>query len=96
MSSIENMASQAILNQIGVTGSKEITSTDAVTPATGYYFFAIQVMADTVVAAQGDISGAVNADLTGFTKLPVGVTVYGKWNSITLTSGEVIAYYAKG
>lgn len=96
MSQLELMAAQVALNKAGATGSKAITGTDAVEPADGYYFFALQAMADTVVAAQGNVSGAVNSDLTGFTKIPAGSTVYGKWNSITLTSGEMIGYYAKG
>jgi hypothetical protein len=95
-SQLEIMAAQVELNKAGVTGSKAITGTDEVTPADGYYFFAFQAMIDTVVAAQGDVTGAVNADLTGFTKISAGVVVYGKWNSITLTSGELIGYYAKG
>jgi hypothetical protein len=96
MSQLELMAAQVALNKAGATGAKEITGTEAVTPADGYYFFALQAVADTVVAAQGSVSGAVNADLTKFTKISAGVIVYGKWNSITLTSGEMIGYYAKG
>jgi hypothetical protein len=93
---LEIAAAQVALNKAGATGSKAITGTDPVTPADGYYFFALQAMADTVVAAQGDVTDAVNADLTEFTKISAGVTVYGKWNSITLTSGELIGYYAIG
>ncbi|HBV95786.1 MAG: hypothetical protein JL50_10870 [Peptococcaceae bacterium BICA1-7] len=96
MSQLELMAAQVALNKAGATGSKAITGTSAVTPADGYYFFALQAMAATVVAAQGNVSGAVNADLTTITSIPVGAVVYGKWNSITLTSGEMIGYYAKG
>lgn len=95
-SNTEIMAAQVALNKAGATGSKDITGTDAVEPADGYYFFALHAMADTVVAAQGNLSGAVNTDLTKFTKIPAGAVVYGKWNSITLTSGELIGYYAKG
>ena len=96
MSQLELMAAHVALNKAGATGSKAITGTSAVTPADGYYFFALQAMAATVVAAQGNVSGAVNADLTTITSIPVGAVVYGKWNSITLTSGEMIGYYAKG
>jgi hypothetical protein len=96
MSQLELMAAQVALNKAGATGSKAITGTDAVTPADGYYFFALQAMATTVVAAQGDVSGAVNADLTTITGIPAGVIIYGKWDSITLTSGQMIGYYAKG
>ena len=59
-----------------------------------HYFSAIQALADTVVAAQENVTGADNADLTEFTKIPAGVTVYGKFASINLPSGEAIAYKA--
>lgn len=94
-SQLENQASQVILNANGVTGSKAITGTSAVTPPEGYYFFKIQTMAATVVAAQVDVTDAVNVDLTSITSIPVGSEVYGKWSSITLTSGEAIGYLAK-
>jgi hypothetical protein len=96
MSLLQQLAAQVELNKAGANGTKEITGIAAVVPADGFYFCALQAMADTVVAAQGNVSGAVNADLTAFTKIPAGVTVYGKWNSITLASGELIGYYAKG
>ncbi len=96
MSQLEIMAAQVALNKAGATGSKAITGTNAVTPADGYYFFALQAMAATVVAAQGDVSGAVNASLATITSIPAGAIIYGKWNSITLASGQMIGYYAKG
>lgn len=79
---------------LGGGGSKGITGTNAVTPATGYYFFAIQVISDMVVSAQGDVTNAVNTTLSGFTSIPAGTVLYGRWNSITLTSGSAIGYYA--
>lgn len=79
---------------IGGVGSKAITGTDAVTPPTGYYFFGVQVIADAVVSAQGNVDGATNADITAFTSIPAGTILYGKWNSITLTSGECNGYLA--
>lgn len=96
MSQLELMAAQVALNKAGATGSKTITGTSAVIPATGYYFFALQAMAATVVASQIDVSGAVNATLSSITSIPVGAIIYGKWSSITLTSGQMIGYYAKG
>ena len=96
MSQIELMAAQVALNIAGMTGSKEITGTSEVKPDTGYYFCAFHAVADTVVAAQSNKEDAKNADLTKFTKISAGVTVYGKWDAIKLTSGELIGYYAKG
>jgi hypothetical protein len=53
-------------------------------------------MSDMVVAAQGDVTGATNPTLTAIASIPAKTILYGKWNSITLTSGDAIAYYAKG
>ena len=96
MSQIELMAAQVALNNSGMTGAKEITGTSEVKPADGHYFCSLHAVADTVVATQTNKTGAVNADLTKFTKISAGVTVYGKWDAIKLTSGEMIGYYAKG
>lgn len=95
MSSLQQSGNQAIVNSVGATGSKAITGLVAVTPPTGYYFFAIQFLADGVVSVQSDIENAVNADLTSFTSISAGIVVYGKWDSITLTSGEAIGYLAR-
>jgi hypothetical protein len=95
MSQLQQSSSQAQLNSIGATGSKSITGAAAVTPPAGYYFFAIQIIADTVVAAQGNVTGATNADLTDFTSIPAGTTIFGKFSSVTLTSGEAIGYLAR-
>jgi len=96
MSVPEIMAAQVYLNNSGVNGGKEITGTSAVTPADGYYFCKIEVMSDMKVSAQGDVTGATNPTLTAIASIPAKTILYGKWNSITLTSGDAIAYYAKG
>lgn len=90
---LEQAGSQAVINSVGATGSKSITGLTAVTPPTGYYFFAIEFLTDGVVTAQTDVENSINADLTDFTSIS-GV-VYGKWTSITLSSGEAIGYLAK-
>lgn len=92
---LDQAANNAIVNSVGALGSNEITGVGAVTPTTGFYFFAIQIIADTVVAAQVDVTNATNADLTALTSIPAGTVVYGKWSSITLTSGEAIGYLAR-
>lgn len=91
VSTANSVAENIALSQIG---SKAITGTSAVTPASGYYFASIQAISDIVVSAQGNVSGAINADLTEFTSIPAGTFLLGKWNSITLTSGEAIGHYA--
>jgi K+ transporter len=92
MSQLEQMAAQTFLNTHGMSGGKAITGTAKVEPATGYYFCAILATAATVVASQENVAGSNNPTLG---PIPVGATVYGKFASITLTSGTAIGYYAK-
>jgi len=43
----------------------------------------------------GMVSGGIDANggaITGTESFPKGVTIYGRWTSITLASGRVIAY----
>ena len=84
--------SAAELISLGQNGGKAITGTDATTPDSGYYFALIEVIADTVFAAQGNVSGVTNIDLTAFSFVPAGTILGGAWNSITLTSGEIAVY----
>lgn len=94
MSAIQNMASQVILNEAGIEGSKALL-TGANTPTSGKYFYKIESFVDMVVSAQVDVTGSDNVDLTALTNIPKNSKVYGKWSSITLTSGEGVGYYAK-
>jgi len=71
-----------------------MVGTAEVSVPTTNYFSAIQTLADAVVSAQENVTGATNPTLSVFTKLPAGSTVYGKFSSIKLTSGEAIAYIA--
>jgi hypothetical protein len=68
-------------------GGKYISSTDATTPSTGYVFNAIQVITDCVITCVGNITGITSVSLTA------GTIIYGRYTSITLSSGSVIAYY---
>lgn len=62
---------------------------DPVAPQT--YFFAVQIIADTVFASSTvvNIPGLAASNVI----FPAGTILYGKWGSITLTSGTAIAYY---
>jgi hypothetical protein len=93
-SNYEQYSAEALMNSVGALGSKEITGTSAVTPPTGYYFYAIDIVADTVFSAENSLLDN-SADLTAFTVFAAGSTIYGKWDSITLTSGEAIGYLAR-
>lgn len=75
---------------LGNLGSKAITGTGAVTPDEGVFTF-IHFVAASAVTTQTD-AGVVNADLSAIASIPAGTTVYGKWSSITLASGEAIGY----
>jgi hypothetical protein len=77
----------SILNSTGVYGGKYISTTSAITPDTGYVFFAIQVISDAVVTCIGNITGLTSISIGA------GTIFYGKFTSITLTSGTVIAYH---
>lgn len=99
-SNLQQKAAAITLSSMGYNGSKAITGTSAVTPATGYQWVALQFIEDSVVAAQTngahvgiDSSVSVtNADLTAFTAISAGTIVYGLWTSITLTIGSAIGY----
>lgn len=96
MSSIEQMASKAILQDIGLYGSKEIVGIAKVSAETGNYFFAIQVISDIVVSAQENEGSFNNMNLSLLTGgISAGTVIYGKFSSITLSSGQAIGYYAR-
>lgn len=83
-------AQEAILKaQMGGYGGNFISDTAAHTPATGYVFVALQAVADTVISAYSPAFGG-NA-LTGVT-LTAGTVIYGRFTTVTLTSGKLLAY----
>lgn len=68
-----------------------VVGTAAVTGSNPYCFGALLFTADSVVAAQETVTGYTSADLTKLAAaIPKGTTVYGKFSSIKLTSGEAI------
>ena len=73
-------------SNMGIYGGTRITDTNAATPNSGYEFFAIQAEEDTVIDT---VVG--NLDLDGAAITAEGIR-YGRWSSIKLTSGKVIAY----
>jgi hypothetical protein len=80
---------------IGEGNDTIIVGTAEVSVPTNNYFSAIQIMAQAVVSAQENVTGATNPTLSTFTALPAGVIIHGKFSSIKLTSGEAIAYKAQ-
>ena len=80
---------------LGQTGAKFISDT-AVHSGT---FVAITMLEDTVFNAltptdttNGYGVGSYNGNTMASETIPQGVTIYGRWSSIDLTSGLVIAY----
>lgn len=77
---------------LGLKGMEIILNTATHTPATGFCFVALQALADTVIAAAtADATAPITGTIAALA-LPAGVTIYGKFLSITLTSGKAIAY----
>jgi len=67
-------------------GGKYISTTAATTPDTGFVFVAIQVIADCSITLVGNITGITTASVDA------GQVIYGRYTSVTLASGKVIAY----
>ena len=86
----------ALNQEFGYLGAKVITTTDATTPSTGFEFIAVQALSDAVVSASTGATDAQDAiDLSALSYIGAGSIVYGRWVSITLSSGEVVAYQGK-
>lgn len=76
-------------NMLGENNFNYIGDTSAHIPGTGYVFVALQVISDTVFAAI--LPAPEGTTFTGVA-ISSGTTIFGKFTSITLTSGKVIAY----
>jgi len=79
-----------ILNaSLGQMGGVYISGTDAVTPPAGKVFVTLFITETTTIAAlSGNIAG-----LTGLTAVAANTIIHGRFTSVTLTSGALIAYY---
>ena len=80
---------------LGQTGAKFISDTEVHSGT----FVAITMLEDTVFNAltptdttNGYGVGSYNGNTMASETIPQGVTIYGRWNTIDLTSGLVIAY----
>ena len=80
---------------LGQTGAKFISDTESHSGT----FVAITMLEDTVFNAltptdttNGYGVGSYNGNTMALETIPQGVTIYGRWNTIDLTSGLVIAY----
>lgn len=81
-----NTVKGLLKDQLGYNGGKYISTAITSTPDTGYTYYAIQVITDTVITCVGNVTG-----LTSVT-LAAGTIIYGRFTSVTLASGSIIAY----
>jgi hypothetical protein len=88
---------------LGQSGSAYFNGTNTYTPQSGQVVIAIQVIDDCVFSSatvaestdftQQDVAeGGTNADVFGTDTFPAGVTIYGRWTAVDLTSGAVMLY----
>ena len=59
------------------------------TGTVGEHYRAITVLADAVISTTADAGDSLSS-----VTIPAGVTVYGLFSAVTVTSGEVLAYIA--
>lgn len=83
---IEEFLSNNAIESNGGLGGKFITTTAATIPDSGLVFTAITCVEESVVTLVGNITG-----ITTIT-MPKGITIFGRYTSITLGSGKAIAY----
>ena len=83
--------SQGVQYGFGQLGSGFTDETGALTPPTGKVIVAITFLEETT------LSGLVAAETDSGTKFPKGVTIYGRWTSVTLSGtsaeGGIICYF---
>lgn len=87
LQTIQSIFLNKIKTTFGTTGKNITISNTSVTPVDAVAF---QVLSAAVVASYTD-QGTPDTSLSAIT-LPVGLIIYGKITSITLTSGVVKAY----
>jgi len=59
------------------------------TSTAGEFYRAITVLADTEITVTSEAGDNLNAET-----IPAGVTIYGLFSSITVVSGDILAYIA--
>jgi len=78
---IKNILNATVGNLGGIYSGAGVIAPDA-----GYVFNCIYVVADAVITAVGNVTG-----ITGIT-VTTNTPIYGRFTSVTVTSGAVVAY----
>ena len=94
--------------ELGQSGAAYIGDTGTLTPTDGKIFVAIQIIEDAVFNSTNGLKSeddtkwpntqsaatAIDSDseVVDSVTFPAGMTIYGRWNQIILSSGKVIAY----
>ncbi len=78
---IKNVMNATVGNLGGIYSGAGVIAPDA-----GYVFNCIYVVADAVITAVGNVTG-----ITGIT-VTTNTPIYGRFTSVTVTSGAVVAY----
>ena len=78
--------------ELGQGGSFLVKDTDAHTPASGVIVAITATEASAISALVAESGDYVNTAAAASEALAAGVTVYGRWTSITLNSGAVWCY----
>jgi hypothetical protein len=80
-----------IENSMGQSGFDFINDTAAHACASGYVYDAVQMVTDTVLAAYST-EPTIGGNTFTAVSIPQGTIIYGRFTSLTLTSGSCIAY----
>lgn len=76
-------------NSMGYNGAEFISDTVQHTSGTDLVYTCLHLLADTVIS---QINGSITGNTITGVVLSEGVMLYGRFKSITLTSGKVLAY----
>jgi len=89
---------------LGQVGSAYLSDTSKYEPQSGKVIIAIQVIDDCSFASgttaestdftgQATVEGGTNADVFSTDSFPAGVTIYGRWTAVQLTTAGAVMLY---
>ena len=84
--------SKRVINLKAENGGVYISGTEAVTPPAGSQFPYFEAILCLQAAVANLTASNITGDSIAAVQIPAGAIIYGKFQSITLASGAVIAY----